>query len=212
MRTTRWAAVASTVKTMPPLPADTAQQSSDSAQDWRDSAEVGVEESRAAWAEAARPILVEVAHHYHAVITYKDLAEEVQRVTGVRGSQQMHYWIGDVLGRVSRDAFGRGEPLLSALCVKADGTVGERYAVAVSETTADLTGDGDDHAAVQRLACYRYFGASDLPADGGSPALTPQLAARRARAKKVRLAEAPIDVCPTCHQQLPATKVCDNCW
>ena len=104
----------------------------------------------------------------------------------------------------------RGEPLLSALCVKADGTVGERYAAAVAETTGDLTEDGDDHAAVQRLACYRYFQAPDLPADGGSPALTPQLTARRARAKKVRLAEAPIDVCPTCNTQLPATKVCDN--
>ena len=57
---------------------------------------------------------------------------------------------------------------------------------------------------------YRYFQAPDLPADGGSPALTPQLTARRARAKKIRLAEAPIDVCPTCNTQLPATKVCDN--
>jgi len=169
-----------------------------------------VEESRAAWAEAARPILIDVAQHYNAVITYKDLAEEAQRVTGVRGSQQMHYWIGDVLGRVSRESFSRGEPLLSSLCVKADGTVGERYAVAVAETTDDLTADADDHAAAQRLACYRFFEASDLPNDGGQPTLTPQLTARRARAKKVRLAEVPIDVCPSCNQQLPATKVCDN--
>jgi hypothetical protein len=176
----------------------------------RDAAEVGVEESRAAWAEAARPILIEVAQHYHAVITYKDLATEVQRVTGIQGSQQMHYWIGDVLKRVSAESFSRGEPLLSSLCVSSDGSVGERYANAVAATTADLTDDGDDHAALQRLACYRHFGALDLPTDGGSPALTPQLTARRARAKKVRLAEAPIDVCPQCHTQLPATKVCDN--
>jgi hypothetical protein len=115
-----------------------------------------------------------------------------------------------VLGRVSRESFGRGEPLLSSLCVKADGTVGERYAVAVAETTDDLTADADDHAAAQRLACYRFYEAPDLPGDGGQPTLTPQLTARRARAKKVRLAEAPIDVCPTCNQQLPATKVCDN--
>src|SRR4051795_12945291 len=197
---------------MPSTQTPTTEHVEDSPEVPRESSEVGVEESRAAWAEAARPILIEVAQHYHAVITYKDLAEEAQRVTGLRGTQQMHYWIGDVLGRVSRDAFGRGEPLLSSLCVKADGTVGERYAAAVAETTGDLVADADDHAAVQRLACSRYFQASDLPADGGSPALTPQLTARRARAKKVRLAEAPIDVCPTCHQQLPATKVCDNCW
>jgi hypothetical protein len=177
---------------------------------WRDAAEVGHEESRDAWAQAARPILIEVAKHYHQVIPYKDLAAQVQWITGIRSSQQMHYWIGDVLRRVSVESSRRGEPLLSALCVSSDGSVGERYATAVAATTADLTDDVDDHAAVQRLACYRHFQASDLPADGGSAALTSQLTARRARAKKVRLAEAPIDVCPTCHTQLPATKVCDN--
>jgi hypothetical protein len=185
----------------------------ESGEAWRDAAEVGLEESRDAWAEAARPILIDVAKHYHHVITYKDLATQAQWVTGVRSTQQMHYWIGDVLKRVSAESFSRGEPLLSALCVSSDGSVGERYAAAVAATTNDLNdanGDGDDHAALQRLACYRHFGAGDLPADGGSPALTPQLTARRARAKKVRLAEAPIDVCPTCHTQLPATKVCDN--
>ena len=154
-----------TVTDMPSTSVTMTEHVEDSPEVPRDAAEVGVEESRAAWAEAARPILIEVAQHYHAVITYKDLATEAQRVTGIQGSQQMHYWIGDVLNRVSRDAFGRGEPLLSALCVKADGTVGERYAAAVAETTGDLTGDGDDHAAVQRLACYRYFQAPDLPAE-----------------------------------------------
>jgi hypothetical protein len=196
---------------MPTLPAVISELVPDSSQEWREASEVGIEEARAAWALAARPILIEVATHYHEVITYKDLALEAQRVTGVRTSQQMHYWIGDVLGRVSRDSFGRGEPLLSALCVNADGSVGERYAASVADTTADLADDdGDDHAALQRLACYRHFGAGDLPDDGGSPALTPALTARRARAKKVRLAEAPVDVCPTCNTQLPATKVCDN--
>jgi hypothetical protein len=201
---------ASTVVDMSTLPAVVSELAPDSAEEWREASDVGIEESRAAWAEAARPILIEVAKHYHEVITYKALATEAQRVTGVRTSQQMHYWIGDVLGRVSRDSYGRGEPLLSSLCVNADGSVGERYAASVADTTADLTDDGDDHAALQRLECYRHFEAADLPADGGSPALTPALAARRARAKKVRLAEAPIDVCPTCNTQLPATKVCDN--
>lgn len=182
----------------------------ESGEPWRDAAEVGLDESRDAWAEAARPILIDVAKHYHQVITYKDLATQAQWATGVRSTQQMHYWIGDVLKRVSTDSFNRGEPLLSSLCVSSDGSVGERYAAAVAATTDDLTDDGDDHAALQRLACYRHFQAADLPADGGSPALTPQLTARRARAKKVRLAEAPIDVCPKCNTQLPATKVCDN--
>jgi hypothetical protein len=195
---------------MSSIPVIVSEPLTETGEAWRDAAEVGLEESREAWAEAARPILIEVAKRYHQVITYKDLATQAQWATGVRTSQQMHYWIGDVLQRVSRDSFSRGEPLLSALCVNADGSVGERYAAAVADTTADLTDDGDDHAALQRLACYRHFEATDLPAGGGSPALTPQLAARRARAKKVRLADAPIDVCPTCNTQLPATKVCDN--
>jgi hypothetical protein len=195
---------------MTPTPVVVNESLPDSGEAWRDAAEFGVDESRDAWAEAARPILIEVARHYHEVITYKELAVRVQRVTGVRSAQQMHYWIGDVLKRLSIQSFSRGEPLLSALCVSSDGSVGERYATAVAATTGEHDVDGDDHAAAQRLACYRYFQASDLPADGGSPALTPQVTARRARARKVRLAEAPVDVCPTCHTQLPATKVCDN--
>lgn len=185
-----------------PLPA--------SEEEWREASEVGTEESRTAWAEAARPVLIEVAHHYHSVITYKELAAEVQRVTGIRTKQLTHYWIGDVLGRVSRDSAGRGEPLLSALCVNSEGSVGDGYAVAVAAVSDELTGDGDDHAAQQRLACYRFFEAPDLPAEGGSAALTPQLAARRTRLRKARIAETPADVCPTCNTQLPATKVCDN--
>ena len=170
---------------MAPLPSVTDPSPADSPQEWQDAAEVGVEESRAAWAEAARPILIEVAQHYHAVITYKDLALEAQRVTGVRSAQQMHYWIGDVVGRVSKDCFSRGEPLLSSLCVSADGSVGERYAASVAATTGDLTADGDDHAAAQRLACYRFFGAQDLPADGGSPsrsACSPSICSTRCKA------------------------------
>lgn len=195
---------------MPPLPAVTPDQLDDSTEDWREASEVGLEESRTAWAEAARPVLLDVARRYHAVITHKELAAQVQQRSGIRTSQPGHYWIADVLGRASGESFKRGEPLVSALCVNSQGCVGDGYAVAVAQTTGDLIGDGDDHAARQRLACYRHFEAAGLPADGGSPALTPQLAARRARARKARIADAPVDVCPTCHTQLPATKVCDN--
>src|SRR4051812_5115601 len=162
-------------RVMTSAPIDVSEPLPESGEAWRDAAEVGLEESRNAWAEAARPILIDVARHYHQVITYKDLAARAQWVTGVRSTQQMHYWIGDVLKRVSVESFRRGEPLLSALCVSSDGSVGERYSTAVAATTGDLTEDGDDHAAVQRLACYRHFAAPDLPDDGGSAALTPQL-------------------------------------
>ena len=40
------------------------------------------------------------------------------------------------------------------------------------------------HAAVERLACYRYFGAQ-LPPDGGKQRLTPQVAAKRQQRTRV---------------------------
>ncbi|MGA8247507.1 MAG: hypothetical protein WB797_11420, partial [Nocardioides sp.] len=153
---------------MPPSSPVISSSQPASEEEWREASEVGSEESRAAWAEAARPILIDVAHHYHAVITYKELAAEVQRVSGIRTKQMAHYWIGDVLGRVSRDSTTREEPLLSSLCVNAEGSVGDGYAAAVTAADGEAPGDGDDHAAQQRLACYRFFEAADLPAAGGS--------------------------------------------
>jgi hypothetical protein len=179
-------------------------------QTWRDAADVGPEESQTAWAEAARTVLVEVAQRYQALITNKDLAAAVQRITDIRTTQRAHYWLAEVLGRVSRDSFSRGEPLLSSLCVNPQGNMGDGYAVAVAQTTGASTEDLDAQAAQERLACYRHFEAVGLPEDGGSAEMTPQVVARRARARKEAAANAPIDVCPTCHTQLPATKVCDN--
>jgi hypothetical protein len=177
---------------------------------WRDAADIGVEASQAAWAEAARTVLIEVAQRYNALVTSKDLAAEVQQLTEIRTSQRTHYWIADVLNRVSRDCFNRGEPLLSALCVNAQGSMGDGYAAGVAETTGDATDDVEAQAAQERLACCRHFEVVGLPEGGGLAALTPQVTARRARARKLAYENAPIDVCPTCNTQLPATKVCDN--
>ncbi|HZJ05769.1 MAG TPA: hypothetical protein VFD59_09895 [Nocardioidaceae bacterium] len=156
-------------------------------------------------------MLLAAAGRYHGVVTYKELAAQVQHRTGIRTKQLMHYWIGDVLGRVSADCSRRGEPLLSSLCVNAGGSVGDGYAVAVHATSGVTPGDPDDHAAHERLACYRHFGAADLPSDGGVPALTPKLAATRGRARQAKAIDRPIAMCPTCHMQLPATGVCDHC-
>ena len=43
----------------------------------------------------------------------------------------MRNWIGDVLTLVGTDCHERGEPLLSALCVQKDGTIGDGYGVAL---------------------------------------------------------------------------------
>ena len=176
-----------------------------------DAGEVGTEESRTAWAEAARQELLATARSYHAVITYKELATRIQQETGIRTNQLMHYWIGDVLGRVSRECVARDEPLLSALCVNSEGSVGEGYGVAVREATGELPADLDVHAAEQRLLCYRTYDAAGLPSDGGHPALTVKLSQSRTRARKKHHAEKAVAMCPTCQMALPATGRCDDC-
>ena len=171
----------------------------------------GTPETRDQWAVAAREVLLDVARRYHAVITNKQLAHEVQERTGIHTKQLMHYWIGDVLGRVARECDRRDEPILSALCVNAEGSVGDGYAVAVAQVQGTKPSDPDDHAARERLSCHVFFGAEDVPADGGFPALTPAVAQRRERSRKLRAQEAPVLTCPTCHMALPKTGVCDNC-
>ncbi|TCN35532.1 hypothetical protein EV644_11595 [Kribbella orskensis] len=178
---------------------------------WREVSEVGSEQARSAWADAGREVLLATAHRYRDVVTYKLLSEQVQARTGIRTKQLMHYWIGDVLGRVSADCSRRGEPLLSSLCINSEGSVGPGYAVAVEAASGRPPADLDEHAARERLACYRYFDAVGLPPDGGSPALTHRLAAARERTRKAKAAERPTATCPTCHTQLPVTGVCDYC-
>jgi hypothetical protein len=191
-------------------PAEDAEDDAEADQ-WQEASEVGVEASRAAWAEAAREELIEVAGRYHAVMTSKELAAAVQERSGIRTSQPPHYWIGDVLQRVARACAAKDEPLLSSLCVNADGSVGEGYAEAVESITGTKPADLDDHAAVQRLECHRRYDAADLPSHGGTKALTPQLSAARSRARKKFHSEKPANLCPTCQMALPATGICDNC-
>jgi hypothetical protein len=200
----------------------------------RDASEVGSEVARAAWAEAARPVLLAAAGRYRATVSYKQLATAVQEATGITTTQLMHQWIGDVLGRVTDECQSRGEPLLSSLCVSAQGSVGEGYADAVERAHGTRPTDPDGHAAEERLSCYRHWEATGLPRDGGTPlrtahfkpvrkasarkptprvAGTPRSAARKpSKAATVKPAEPkPIPLCPTCFTQVPASGVCDYC-
>lgn len=173
---------------------------------------IGSEAARATWALAARESLIATAGTYHAVTTFKELADAVQERSRVRTTQMRHHWIGDVLARVTVECARRGEPLLAALCVDATGSVGAGYAAAVAEVVGDDIGDPDDHAAQERLACYGHFGA-ELPRGGGVAALTPMLQKRRERARKSRATDPdrPVRVCPSCHTAVPASGVCDYC-
>ena len=177
----------------------------------RNAADVGVEEARAAWVSAARPILIETARSYRSVVTHKELAEAVQEHSGIHTEQRVHYWIDDILRTVGRDNEARDEPLLPALCVNREGSVGPAYAALVLELAGEAPADADDHAARQRLDCHRFFEAPDLPEGGGSSALVPQLANARARIRKAAVAARPVQTCPTCYMELLPTGVCDTC-
>lgn len=172
---------------------------------------VAIERAKQMWTVAARPILEEVAHRYHSTITYQDLAHRLQDETGFRTRMLIHYWIGDVLGRVARECSAIGQPLLSALCVDSGGSVGPGYGVAVTEIAGSPPDDLDGHAALERLKCYRHFEAPDLPPDGGVPALTPRLTSRRRWHEQERARTAPRAVCPNCNLQLPLSGQCDYC-
>jgi hypothetical protein len=177
----------------------------------RDAAEVGADEALAAWVSAARPILVEAARSYRSVLTHKELAEAVQEHSGIHTQQRVHYWIDGVLASLGRECSAKDEPLLPALCVNREGSVGTSYAALVRELTGEEPADPDEHAAKERLACHRFFGAADLPPDGGFAALVPQLANARARVRKAEVAARPVRTCPTCHMELLPSGVCDTC-
>ncbi len=175
-----------------------------------DAADIGDEAARSAWAAAARDVLIETAHKYHAVITSKELAAAVMERSKITTKRPSHYWIADVLSRVSAHCAERGEPLLPSLCVNAEGSVGASYATNVTAVRGPIDGDPDDHAARERLECYREFGA-DLPAGGGSWALTPRLSASRSRERRAAAAEKMPPLCPRCHTAVPSTGICDYC-
>lgn len=172
--------------------------------------ELSAAQMLSAWTTAAREILVETAAHYHSVITQKDLASEVMARSGVHTKRQRHYWLGEVLTQVAVDCAARDEPLLSSLCVNAQGSVGAGYEAVVVAARGSLDSEADDHAAHERLECHRHFGA-EMPANGGVRALTERLSASRSRERKVAAAERKPDLCPKCHTAVPSTGVCDYC-
>lgn len=138
--------------------------------DERDQQAVTFEDAVSMWSLAAREVLLETAADYHAVVTYPQLGDAVQGSTGVRTSKSVFQWVDDVLARVTAECAARDEPFLSALCVRADGSVGPGYARAVVAATGRRPTDPDEHAARERLRCHETFGA-ELPPGGGVAAM-----------------------------------------
>lgn len=133
-----------------------------------------------AWIPLAHEELRNTARRYHAVITYQELAERVQEHSGIGTRMLLPTWIGKLLEEVAIIAAARREPPLTSLCVRQDGTIGDGYERAPKHVTDEPGDDLELYAAQHRLLCYQQY-ADDLPADGGTPALTPAERERRAR-------------------------------
>lgn len=166
-----------------------------------------------AWTKHAYDVLVETAGRYNAVITYSDLAEQVQARSGLRTTSPQHGWIGQVLALIAHQNHRKDEPPLTALVVhKHDGQVGKGYdevlRVAGLKPIDDPV-DRENHAAAARLDCYRRW-CPDVP-DDAKPTLARRVrsapAARREKTAEVRRG----GVCPTCFMEMPLSGDCPNC-
>ena len=123
-----------------------------------DGTEVKQKDAVKAWAEVARPYLIEVAKA-KATVTYKALANYVREETGTDTRQLIYQWIGEVLGAVSAEAEARGEPHLVSLCVNTEGSIGAGYLWASPDATSD---ERDGLAEQHRIECYnRYANGSE---------------------------------------------------
>lgn len=172
------------------------------------------EEAEEVWAEETQRILARVAGTYQALIGHGELAAEVQEATGIRTRVQPRTWITRVLAQVAAGNHDRSEPALTALVVhKTDGMVGPSYDEVLRLSGAPVIEDPVDrekHAAVARLACYKWAGAK-IPDDGGRPALSPRLDALQTRQRKQRKQNEVPNICTHCFMAIPPTGVCDNC-
>jgi hypothetical protein len=166
------------------------------------------------WAKHAYEVLVETAGRYSAVITYSELAEEVQRRSSLHTKSPMRNWIGGLLVDLTKVNKVRDEPPLTSLVVhKDDGKVGPGYDEvlrAYGHTPVHDELERETHAAASRLECYRHWGA-DVPADATPTLSTRMREVRERRPRAAAPAERRGAVCPTCFMEMPVSGVCANC-
>jgi hypothetical protein len=161
-----------------------------------------------AWVPIAHELLIQVAGKYNRTTTYLELTEVVQERSGIRTKSLIGNWSGKLLERVAQRAADAGEPPLTSLCVHQDGTIGDGYSRAPKSVPSDPSTDVDVLAAQHRLLCYQQY-AEDLPASGGVPTLTPQVA--KARALRMKAQPKHHDICQVHHMEKAATGSCDQC-
>jgi ribosomal protein L32 len=175
-----------------------------------DGSPVPFAEALAAWVPLAYDELIVTAGTYNAVTTYQELSGHVRQASGIQTRQLLTNWVGKLLEAVAERARAAGEPPLTSLCVHQDGTIGPGYAREPKSATDDPAEDIEHYAARHRLLCYRKY-ATDLPEDGGRPALTRAESQRRERKAKQAREQAPVKTCPSCNMQLLSSGVCGYC-
>ncbi|MGV0108919.1 hypothetical protein [Arthrobacter sp. CP30] len=162
-------------------------------------------------ARAAVHVLQDVASTYNGTITYGELKERVAAITHQPSDQVANTWANRVLNRTIRMCEADGHPRLTSLVVRSsEGGVGDGFRGAVRGSGRDNLDDPHQLevvAAEERLECYRRF-CPDLPEDA-EPTLTRQYKDHVIRRNKPEPRDRPN--CPTCHEQLPATGICDRC-
>ena len=206
---------------------------------WRDSdgSTISRETALRAWRKAAHTRLTALAREYHATIRQDELADHVQRATGIHTSISAGRWLGGVLAATAQWCRQRREPSLTALVVQANGTVGPGYDYVLQLQGLSPIDDveaREQHAAQARLECHQWAGVPE-PSEGWR-AHRPRPTATRAlvssagpRPTKITPrsstatrstgrtttrtvpAERPLPICPRCFLALPATGVCGSC-
>lgn len=198
---------------------------------------IPVESGIPRWSRAAVELLTETATEYNRVLTTNEFAEEVQTRAGAWANVTSKTWVRKVLAVVTLKCTKEEWPYLASLVVRpSDGKPGPWYFDVLTETGPGTSNDEIHHAAEQRLACYQYFEAEDLPEE---PEITlDPLRARRlvqhldtvaapsdrlrssrptpapkppSPVKRPSLEERRGSVCESCFMEMPLSGTCPNC-
>ena len=116
-----------------------------------------------AWADAARPILMETARR-GTTITYRELWNRIEDTTPTDAPSGL--WrrnIGSLLGAVAELNLRNEEPLMVALVVlKTTGEVAEGYDHGVNVRYGYVPADTSAHATAERIKLYNWMAPSAI--------------------------------------------------
>jgi hypothetical protein len=107
------------------------------------------------WRPEARKVLIEYARK-DLVVRYGDFVDLVEGRSGLPGAGYP-VWMHTTLQHLAEICLKRREPILSALCVNADGTVAGGYQQALENYYGNAQFDIEDHAERERLRCYHHY-------------------------------------------------------